>query len=223
MDMWIPLSDSKALPLRTDPTRRHDAARRGRWLSLATLVYNIGEGLAALFVGVTAGSVALLGFGIDSVIEVISSVASLWRLRSDADPVGRIHSERIALRTIGACFLALAVYILGDAGHALVAREVPGRTIPGVIITALSVVVMPLLAREKRKVAVTLGSRALGADATQTSMCAYLSLIVLCGVLLNVMFGWWWADPVAALAMVPIIAKEGIEGLRGEVTCDDCC
>ncbi len=215
-------ADSNALPLSADTTQREDAARRGRLLSRATLAYNIGEGLAALVVGALAGSVALLGFGIDSVIEVISSVATLWRLRSDADPVRRIHSERVALRIIGICFLALALYILADAGHALATREVPARTIPGVIITALSVIVMPLLARGKRQVAVTLGSRALDADATQTSLCAYLSLIVLCGVLLNVLFGWWWADPVAALAMVPIIAREGIEGLRGEVTCDDC-
>ena len=209
---------------RTSPntTERIRAARRGQWLSRITLFYNIGEGIAALVVGVLAGSVALVGFGIDSVIEVISSVASLWRLRSDADPVRRLHSERLALRVIGACFLALAVYIVADAGHALVAHEVREGTMAGVIITALSVVIMPLLARGKRRVAVTLGSRALVADATQTSLCAYLSFIVLVGVLLNVLFGWWWADPVAALAMVPIITKEGVEGLRGEVTCDDC-
>ena len=99
----------------------------------------------------------------------------------------------------------------------------PERTISGLVITALSVVIMPLLARSKRQVATSLGSRALVADAAQTSLCAYLSLIVLIGLLLNVLLGWWWADPVAALAMVPIIAKEGIEGLRGAASCDDCC
>ena len=211
--------------LRTSPTptERTRAARHGQLLSRITLAYNIAEGIASLMAGLLAGSVALVGFGIDSVIEVISSVASLWRLRSDADPERRLHSERLALRIIGTCFLALAVYIVADAGHALAAREAREGTMAGVVITALSVVIMPLLARGKRQVAVTLGSRALVADAAQTSLCAYLSLIVLVGVLLNVLFGWWWADPVAALAMVPIIAKEGVEGLRGEVTCDDCC
>ena len=204
-------------------TGREDAARRGVLLSRITLLYNMGEGVAALIAGVLAGSIALVGFGVDSVIEVVSSAASLWRLRNDADALGRARSERITLRIIGGCFLALALYIVVDAGRALVAHETPARTIPGVIIAALSVVVMPLLARSKREVAATLGSRALIADATQTSLCAYLSLIVLVGVLLNALFGWWWADPAAALAMVPIIAREGVEGLRGETSCDDCC
>ena len=201
---------------------RAKVARRGQLLSRITLLYNAGEGIAALVTGMLAGSIALVGFGVDSVIEVISSAASLWRLRHDADPIHRARSERIALRIIGACFVALAVYILIDAGHALIAHEVPKRTIPGAVITAMSVIVMPLLARSKRQVADSLGSRALVADATQTSLCAYLSLIVLIGVLLNVLLGWWWADPIAALAMVPIIAKEGVEGLRGEVSCNEC-
>ena len=205
------------------PSEREAATRRGKLLSRITLVYNTGEGLAAIVAGLLAGSIALVGFGVDSVIEVVSSVAALWRLHSDADPARRAHSERSALRIIGACFLALAAYIVVDAGHALLTREVPERSIPGVVITVLSVVIMPLLARGKRQVATTLGSRALVADAMQTSLCAYLSLIVLVGLLLNVVLGWWWADPVAALAMVPIIAKEGIGGLRGDPSCDDCC
>ena len=214
-----------AAPLRSTLSgeERAAAAQRGQLLSRITLAYNTGEGLAAIVAGLFAGSIALVGFGVDSVIEVVSSAASLWRLHRDADPVHRAHSERIALRIIGSCFLALAAYIVVDAGHALLAHEVPERTIPGLVITALSVVIMPLLARSKRKVATSLGSRALVADAAQTSLCAYLSLIVLIGLLLNVLLGWWWADPVAALAMVPIIAKEGIEGLRGEASCDDCC
>lgn len=129
-------------------------------------------------------------------------------------------TERIALRVIGSSFLGLAVYVLVDAGHALYTHEVPERSLIGLGITTLSVVIMPLLARAKRKIAVSLGSRALRADATQTDLCAYLSAITLAGLALNAAVGWWWADPIAALAMVPIIAKEGIEGWRGEDHCE---
>jgi divalent metal cation (Fe/Co/Zn/Cd) transporter len=198
------------------------AARRGKRLSRITLAYNTGEGIASIVAGILAGSIALVGFGIDSVIEVISSAASLWRLHSDADPARRARSERTALQVVGWCFLALAAYIALEAGHALYAHEIPERTIPGVVITVLSVIIMPLLARAKRRVAKALGSRALVADATQTSLCAYLSLIVLVGLLLNAALGWWWADPVAALAMVPIIGREGVDGIRAKA-CDDCC
>jgi divalent metal cation (Fe/Co/Zn/Cd) transporter len=201
---------------------REKVARRGKVLSRITLAYNAAEGVAAVVSGILAGSIALVGFGIDSVIEVVSSVASLWRLDRDPDPVHRAHAERLTIKIIGCCFLALAAYVSIDAGHALLTRERPDRSIPGVIITILSVIVMPALARAKKTVAVALGSRALVADAAQTSLCAYLSLIVLIGLLLNAFLGWWWADPVAALAMVPIIAKEGVEGLRGEAPCDDC-
>ena len=201
---------------------RASVARRGKVLSRITLAYNAAEGVAAIISGILAGSIALVGFGIDSVIEVVSSVASLWRLHRDPDPVHRARAERLTVKIIGCCFLALAAYVAVDAGHALFTREQPERSIPGLIITILSVVIMPALARAKKRVAVALGSRALVADAAQTSLCAYLSLIVLIGLLLNALLGWWWADPVAALAMVPIIAKEGVEGLQGEASCDDC-
>jgi divalent metal cation (Fe/Co/Zn/Cd) transporter len=168
-----------------------------------------------------AGSVALLGFGIDSVIEVTASGAAQWRLRSDAEPVRRERVEHISLRLIGACFLGLAAYVAVDAGKSLWLQERPSRTIVGVVILALSVFVMPLLARAKREVADKMQSGALRAEARQTSLCAYLSFIALAGVALNVAFGWWWADPVAALAMVPIIVIEGIAGVRGKA--DDCC
>ena len=121
----------------------------------------------------------------------------------------------MALRVIGSSFLVLAIYVLVDAGRALYRHEAPESTILGLGITILSVVIMPLLARAKRRIAVTLGSRALSADATQTNLCAYLSAIVLVGLVVNATLGWWWADSVAALVMVPIIAKEGVEGLRG--------
>ena len=197
-------------------------ARRGTLLSRITLAYNAAEGLLSIGAGLLAGSIALTGFGVDSVIEVASSVAALFRLRHDAHAERRARAERVAMRVVGVSFLLLAAYITVDAGHALYVREGPEKSILGLVITALSVIVMPYLAREKRRVARALDSRALTADAMQTSLCAYLSAIVLAGLLLNALFGWWWADPVAALAMVPIIAKEGLEGVRGEEPCDDC-
>ena len=201
---------------------RIKSAERGRLLARATLAYNSAEGIAAIVAGLMAGSVALVGFGIDSVIEVVSSATALWRLRSDADAEQRERTEQSSLRILGASFLALAAYVTVDAGYALYAHHVPERTIPGIIITACSVAIMPLLARAKRGVAHALGSRALVADATQTNLCAYLSAIVLGGLVLNTTVDWWWADPVAALTMVPIIAKEGLEGLRAERHCETC-
>ena len=195
--------------------------RRGLLLNYATIGYNTVEAVVSLIAGVLAGSVALLGFGIDSVIEVTASGAAQWRLRSDAEPLRREHVERISLRVIGACFLALAAYVTIDAGKSLWLQERPSRTIVGVVILTLSVFVMPLLARAKREIADKMQSGALRAEARQTSLCAYLSFIALAGVALNALFGWWWADPAAALAMVPIIVIEGVAGLRGNP--DDCC
>jgi divalent metal cation (Fe/Co/Zn/Cd) transporter len=200
---------------------RGTLVRRGLLLNYATIGYNTVEAVVSLIAGLLAGSVALLGFGIDSVIEVTASGAAQWRLRSDAEPVHRERVERISVRLIGACFLGLAAYVTIDAGKSLWLRERPSRTIVGVVILALSVLVMPLLARAKRDVADKMQSGALRAEAKQTSLCAYLSFIALAGVALNAAFGWWWADPVAALAMVPIIVIEGIAGVRGNA--DDCC
>jgi divalent metal cation (Fe/Co/Zn/Cd) transporter len=217
----MPASDAFR-PTVLSPTERATLVRRGQWLSRGTLLYNSLEGIASIVAGVIAGSISLVGFGIDSVIEVSSSLAALWRLRADADPVRRAQVEAITLRAIGGLFLLLALYVLVDASRSLYQHEPPDRSVPGIIITALSVVVMPLLARAKRRVGVALGSRALTADAMQTSLCMWLSMIVLAGLVLNALFGWWWADPVAAICMTPIIAKEGVEGLRGEDHCDDC-
>jgi divalent metal cation (Fe/Co/Zn/Cd) transporter len=186
------------------------------------LVYNTFEGIASIVAGLLAGSVSLLGFGIDSAIEVSSSIAALWRLRADVDPMRRARVEAASVRWIGWLFLALAAYVAADAVHALYARDMPARSMLGIVITAMSVIIMPVLARAKRKVGVRLGSKALTADAMQTSLCMWLSAITLAGLALNALFGWWWADPVAALCMTPIIAKEGIDDLRGGVCCDDC-
>jgi divalent metal cation (Fe/Co/Zn/Cd) transporter len=163
--------------------------------------------------------VALVGFGVDSVIEVTASLAAQWRLRADFDAFRRERVEHFTVRIIGGSFLALAGYVTYDSIQTLISREEPDGSVVGIILLAMSIIVMPLLARAKRRVAKGLGSGALAADATQTSLCAYLSVIALVGVALNTLLGWWWTDPVAALAMVPIIAKEGIEGVHGVTAC----
>ena len=202
---------------------RTAVVRHGLYLNYATIGYNVLEAVVALIAGVMAGSVALVGFGFDSVIEVSASGAAQWRLHADVDPTHREHTERITVHLIGWSFLLLAVYIAYDSGRTLLLRERPDRSVLGVVILTLSLIVMPFLAHAKRRVALTLGSRALEAEAKQTSLCAYLSAIALVGVLLNAAVGWWWADPMCALAMVPIIAKEGIDHVRGAATCADGC
>ena len=194
--------------------------RRGLALNYITIAYNVVEAVVAIGAGVVSGSVALLGFGLDSVIEVTASGAAQWRLRTDLDAEGRERVERTTHRIIGWSFLALAVYVVVDSANALLRREQPERSVVGLVLLALSAIVMPILARAKRRVARAMTSRALEADAMQTSLCAYLSVIALAGVALNATLGWWWADPVAALAMVPIIAKEGVEGVRAEAHCN---
>ena len=201
---------------------RKELVRRGIRLSYATIGYNSLEAIASLIAGLFAGSVALIGFGIDSVIEVSASGVAQWRLRSDLHEARRAQVEAITHRIVGLCFLVLATYVVVDSGKTLWFRERPDRTIAGIVILSMSVVVMPLLARAKLKVASAMQSGALRAEARQTSLCAYLSIIALAGVLLNATLGWWWADPVAALCMVPIIVSEGIDGMRAK-PCEDCC
>jgi divalent metal cation (Fe/Co/Zn/Cd) transporter len=203
-------------------TDRVALVRRGQTLSFITIGYNALEGVVAVTLGALAGSISLVGFGADSVIEVSSGVASLWRLRADVDPVRRERIEAVTLRIVGVLFLALALYVAGDAIVSLLGRQRPAQSYFGIALAVASLIVMPLLARAKRRVASGLSSRALAADATQTNLCAYLSAILLGGLALNAFLGWWWADPIAALAMTPFIAKEGLDGLRGEHACDEC-
>ena len=198
---------------------RQLTVRRGILLSYATIGYNSFEAIGSLVAGIVAGSVALIGFGIDSVIEVIASIAAQLRLRADADLLRRSGAEGRTLRIVGWCFIGLAAYVTIDSAKSLYLREQPERSWLGVIILVLSVIVMPALAWGKRQVANEMQSAALKAEAKQTSLCAYLSVIALGGVGLNALVGWWWADPAAALCMVPIIAKEGIEALQAR----DCC
>jgi divalent metal cation (Fe/Co/Zn/Cd) transporter len=216
-------SSIAARSIPNDPVRAA-LVRRGLRLNYIGIGYNVLEAFVAVGVGIVAGSVALVGFGFDSVIEVTASGAAQWRLRSDLDPHRRERVERLTARIIGWSFLALALYVTLDSVNALVRRDAPERSVAGLVLLALSAAVMPVLARAKRRVARALASGALEADAMQTSLCAYLSIIALAGVGLNAVAGWWWADPVAALAMVPIIVKEGLAGVRRETLCaDDCC
>ncbi len=195
-------------------------ARRGRLLQYLTVLWNSAECIVALAAGFLAGSIALVGFGFDSAIEVTSSLAALWRLRSDAVERDRERAEGRTLRIIGVCFMLLAGYVLYDAIRTLLTREPPSVSTAGIIITGLSLIVMPILVGAKRRVAASLQSSALEAEARQTRVCAYLSGIVLGGLALNAAFGWWWADPVAGLAMTPLIAWEGWQALTGQTCCD---
>ena len=199
---------------------RDAMVQRGRRLEYFTIAWNSLEGIVAVLAGVFAGSISLVGFGADSFIEVTSGAALLWRLSLDAETRQRERIEKLTLRIVGVCFLALAAYVGYEAVSTLVGKRAPEHSLPGIILACVSLVVMPLLSRAKRRVAALLKSAALNADAKQTEFCTYLSAILLGGLLLNAALNLWWADPVAALIMVPIIAKEGIEGLRGDTCCD---
>ena len=200
---------------------RVEVIRGGRQLQYVTILWNSLECVIAVAAGLLAGSIALVGFGLDSAIEVTSSVAALWRLRHDADEAARERAERHAVRIIGVCFLLLATYVLYEAVGTLIERRPPSQSWIGIILAALSLIVMPVLAHLKRLVAMRLESGALEAETRQTEVCAYLSAILLIGLGLNAWLGWWWADPVAGLVMVPLIAWEGAEAVRGRTCCPD--
>lgn len=199
---------------------RSSLIRRAKLLEYFTIGWNLVEGIIAVASGIVAGSPSLVGFGFDSFIESTSGATLLWRLRVD-DEETRERREHIALRLVGVCFLLLAGYVTYDSITTLVWRELPERSLIGIAILVVSLIVMPILARSKRSVAHQIKSRALEADSRQTDLCVYLSAISLGGLALNALFGWWWADPVAALVMVSIIVKEGIGALRGEACCDE--
>ena len=204
-----------------DMLERPAAVLRGRQLEYFTVVWNTLEGLVAVVAGVFAGSISLLGFGIDSFIEVTSGSILLWRMSVDSDRHRRETNEKHALKLVGTCFLLLAAYVAYDSISDLWSKRPPEASIGGIVLACVSLVVMPLLSRAKRRVGRALDSAAMHADAKQTEFCTYLSAILLAGLLLNAFLGWWWADPLAALIMVPIVAKEGFDGVRGRA-CADC-
>lgn len=197
--------------------RLHVTAR-GKRLERFTIVWNALEGIAAVTAGVIAGSISLTAFGIDSFIEVASGAVLLWRMSVDANEHERERNERMALRMVGVCCLALAVYVAVESIRDLLSRSAPEHSVFGIVIACVSLVVMPILSRAKKHVGTELNSAALHADAKQTDFCVYLSAILLFGLVLNALLGWWWADLVAGLVMVPIIGHEGYRGLRAE-TC----
>jgi len=200
---------------------RAAVAQRGRKLEYFTITWNSIEGVLAIALGAIAGSISLVGFGLDSFIEVMSGAALLWRMSVDADEERRELNERRALRIVGVCFLLLAAYISYESVTDLMFKRAPEHSLPGIILACVSLLVMPILSREKRRVGRDLNSAAMLADSRQTDFCAYLSAILVVGLVLNALFNFWWADPIAALSMVPLIAREGIEALRGK-KCADC-
>lgn len=204
-----------------DPRTR--LLQHGRLLNYATFLSMIIEGGVAFTAGMVAGSVALVGFGIDSFIELIAALAAFWRLAVDLNAARRERVERITLRVTGGCLLALAVYVGASAARALLTHSVPAESTVGILLAAASVVVMPWLGRAKRQVGLGLASDALVAESRQTDICAYLAGTLLIGLLLNAVFSWWWADPAAALVMVPLIAYEGYQAVRGRSVCTDGC
>ena len=188
-----------------------------RRLEYATLGWNLLEAAVSILAGIIAASIALIGFGADSLIESLSGSVLLWRLQ--AGDLGE-RRERLSLRIVGWSFLALALYVAMDAGKSLVLNERPEASMIGIVVAVVSLVVMPLLARAKRRVAKRLNSQELADDSKQTEICAYLSEILLVGLALNRLFDWWWSDPLAALLMVPIIAREGVRAIEGRTCCD---
>jgi divalent metal cation (Fe/Co/Zn/Cd) transporter len=199
---------------------RRAIALRGRRLEYFTIAWNSLEGLIAVAAGVLAGSISLIGFGVDSFIEVASGVTLLWRMSVDANVERRERNEKLSLRIVGGCFLALAVYIAYEAVSDLMRKTAPEHSIAGIALACVSLVVMPILSQAKKKVGNALKSGAMKADARQTDFCVYLSGIVLVGLVLNAGLGWWWADPIAGLTMVPIIGKEGFDGIKARSCCD---
>ncbi|MGV0785858.1 cation transporter [Mycolicibacterium sp. XJ2] len=196
-------------------TRRTVLARRIRWLVAATITYNVIEAIIALAEGTRVSSSALVGFGLDSVVEVSSAAAVAWQF-SARDPETR---EKAALRFIAFSFFALAAYVTADAVLTLTGRGEAAPSAVGIVLAALSLVIMPVLSLAQRRAGREFGSTSAVADSKQTLLCAYLSAIVLAGLVLNGLFGWSWADPVAALGIAVIAVREGVDAWRG----DPCC
>ncbi|WP_103532137.1 cation diffusion facilitator family transporter [Streptomyces sp. SM11] len=206
------------LPLGPSPARRDALARRIRLLVAATIAYNVIEAVAALTAGVLASSTALIGFGLDSVIEVSSAAAVAWQFSAREHTV-RETRERTALRIISVSFFALAAYVAVDAVRALAGTGEADPSPLGIVIAALSLAVMPFLSAAQRRAGREIGSASAVADSKQTLLCTYLSAVLLAGLLLNATLGWSWADPVAALTIAALAVKEGRDAWRGKGCC----
>jgi divalent metal cation (Fe/Co/Zn/Cd) transporter len=216
--MHLLMAADLGLPgLPTTPTaeRRRLLSRRIQWFVAATITYNVVEAVIALAEGARVSSTALIGFGLDSVIEVSSAAAVAWQF-AGKDPEAR---ERAALRIIAFSFFGLAIYVTVDAVRSLLGMGEAQHSIIGITLAAVSLVVMPVLSWAQRRAGRELGSLSAVADSKQTLLCTYLSGVLLVGLLLNSLFGWSWADPIAALIIAVIAAKEGINAWQG----DSCC
>ncbi|AXI91149.1 cation transporter [Streptomyces sp. ETH9427] len=200
------------------PTRRDALSRRIRLLVAATITYNVIEAIVAITAGTIASSTALIGFGLDSVIEVSSAAAVAWQF-SASDHTVREAREQRTLRIIAVSFFALAVYVTFDAVRALNGTGEAERSVPGIVIAALSLAVMPFLSAAQRTAGRELGSASAVADSKQTLLCTYLSAVLLVGLVLNATLGWSWADPIAALAIAGIAVKEGRDAWQGKGCC----
>ncbi len=195
----------------TDP-RRHVLQRSIRWIVFATIAYNLIEAIVAITAGTIASSAALVGFGLDSTIEVLSAAAVAWQF-TRRDPE---RWEKGTLRVIAIAFFALAAYVTASSLIALIARVEVEHSPVGIAITALSVVIMPFLSLAERRAGRELGSATAVADSKQTLICTYLSGAVLIGLVLNSLFGWWWVDAIAGLVIAVFAVREGVEAWRGD-------
>lgn len=204
-------------------TSAEPLVRRGQKLAWLTIGWNTVEGVVALASGIVAGSIALIGFGVDSYLEVFAGAVILWRLNKEARGAHiSEQAERRAVKLIALTFMFLAAGVGVESVRRLVTGERPHESLVGIALTIVSLIVMPVLARAKRRVGRQLGSRAVEADATETTLCVWLSAIVLAGLVLNTLFGWWWADPLAGFGIVYVAGREGIEHWQHEAI-DDCC
>jgi divalent metal cation (Fe/Co/Zn/Cd) transporter len=200
-------------PIATE--RKAVLTRRVRLLVGATITYNVIEAIIAIAAGTVASSTALIGFGLDSVIEVASATAVAWQF-SSRDPEAR---ERAALKVIALSFFALAAYVVVESGLSVLGGERAGHSTAGIVLAALSLAVMPGLSYAQRRAGRELGSASAVADSKQTLLCTYLSGVLLVGLVVNSLLGWWWADPLAAVVIAAVAVKEGREAWRGEHCC----
>ena len=207
----------------TTPTTRDQAVTRQKWLTSATIGWNSVEGVIAIAAGIAAGSVSLIGFGLDSGIEVSAALILAWRLAQERRTGCKQEADRLAQRLIAVSFAVLAVYVGVESARDLALTDRPEQSLVGIVMAALSLAVMPLLARAKRRLAPLIGSRAVEAEAAQTVLCALMSGGLLIGLGANAALGWWWADPLAGLFIASLAAYETVSVWRAESLADTCC
>lgn len=195
---------------------RSGLLRRARLLAWATIAWNVMEGVVAVGAGIAAGSLALVGFGLDSFVEVFAGGVVLWHLRGVAE-----EREQLGLRLIAISFFAVAAYVVAEAGRDLAVVSEAGESTLGIALAAVSLAIMPALAWAKRRTGQALGNPVVIADSTETALCSYLSAVLLAGLVINATVGWWWADTLAALVIAALAVREGREAWRGETCCED--